>query len=138
MALSCLGIPALAIVAALLLAPRHPGPVVDALLAMALVTPMAPLIYRVAFQRLAEASVLVLLIAAVGVHLAMGGLGLLVFGAEGARGEAFGDARFTLGPLNVNLLGLLVDLKKVHLTITANATGGVLGSLFCGLANTQV
>jgi hypothetical protein len=43
-----------------------------------------------------------------------------------------------LGPLNVNLLGLLVDLKRVHLTITANPTGGVLGSLFCGLANTQV
>lgn len=44
----------------------------------------------------------------------------------------------TLGPLNVNLLGLLVDLKKVHPTITANPTGGVLGSLLCGLANTQV
>ena len=44
----------------------------------------------------------------------------------------------TLGPLHVNLLGLIVDLNKVHLKITANPTGGVLGSLFCGLANTQV
>jgi hypothetical protein len=44
----------------------------------------------------------------------------------------------TLGPLNVNLLGLFIDLNKVHLTITANPTGGVLGSLFCGLANTPV
>ena len=43
-----------------------------------------------------------------------------------------------LGPLNVNLLGLVVDLKRVHLTITANPAGGVLGSLFCGLANTQL
>jgi hypothetical protein len=43
-----------------------------------------------------------------------------------------------LGPLNVNLLGLYVDLNRVHLTITANPTGGVLGSLFCGLANTPV
>ena len=43
-----------------------------------------------------------------------------------------------LGPLNVNLLGLIVDLNRVHLTITADPTGGVLGSLFCGLANTQV
>jgi hypothetical protein len=34
------------------------------------------------------------------------------------------------------LLGLVVDLNKVHLTITANPTGGVLGRLFCGLANT--
>ena len=43
-----------------------------------------------------------------------------------------------LGPLNLNLLGLVVDLNKVHLTITANPTGGVLGTLFCGLANTKL
>jgi hypothetical protein len=43
-----------------------------------------------------------------------------------------------LGPLHVNLLGLIVDLKRVHLVITANPTGGILGSLFCGLANTPV
>ena len=41
-----------------------------------------------------------------------------------------------LGPLHVNLLGLLVDLKRVHLTITATPGGGILGNLFCGLANT--
>ena len=41
----------------------------------------------------------------------------------------------TVGPLNVDLLGLIVDLKKVHLTITATPGGGVLGNLFCGLAN---
>jgi hypothetical protein len=40
-----------------------------------------------------------------------------------------------LGPLNVDLLGLVVDLKKVHLLITATPGGGVLGNLFCGLAN---
>jgi hypothetical protein len=43
-----------------------------------------------------------------------------------------------LGPLNVNLLGLLVDLNRVHLNVTANPAGGVLGRLFCGLANTPV
>jgi hypothetical protein len=42
----------------------------------------------------------------------------------------------TLGPLHLELLGLVVDLNKVHLTITANPAGGVLGRLFCGLANT--
>ena len=36
----------------------------------------------------------------------------------------------TVGPLNVDLLGLIVDLKKVHLTITAIPGGGVLGNLF--------
>ncbi len=41
----------------------------------------------------------------------------------------------TVGPLAVDLLGLLVDLKQVHLTITATPGGGVLGNLFCGLAS---
>jgi hypothetical protein len=43
-----------------------------------------------------------------------------------------------LGPLHVNLLGLLVDLNRVHLNVTANPAGGVLGRLFCGLANTPI
>jgi hypothetical protein len=43
-----------------------------------------------------------------------------------------------LGPLHLDLLGLIVDLNQVHLTITANPTGGVLGSLFCSLAGSTV
>jgi hypothetical protein len=41
----------------------------------------------------------------------------------------------TLGPLNLNLLGLVVDLNKVHLTITATQGGGTLGDLFCSLSH---
>lgn len=41
----------------------------------------------------------------------------------------------TLAPLDLNLLGLMVHLDRVHLTITANSNGGVLGSLLCGLSN---
>jgi hypothetical protein len=41
-----------------------------------------------------------------------------------------------LGPLHLDLLGLIVDLNQVHLSITADPTGGVLGSLFCSLAST--
>jgi hypothetical protein len=43
-----------------------------------------------------------------------------------------------LGPLHLDLLGLVVDLNRVHLTITGNPAGGVLGRLLCGLANTTV
>jgi hypothetical protein len=43
-----------------------------------------------------------------------------------------------LGPLHLDLLGLVIDLNRVHLTITADPTGGLLGSLFCGLANTPI
>jgi hypothetical protein len=40
----------------------------------------------------------------------------------------------TLGPLHLNLLGLVVDLSTVHLVITADPAGGLLGSLLCSLA----
>jgi hypothetical protein len=44
----------------------------------------------------------------------------------------------TLGPLHVDLLGLVIDLNRVHLTITANRRGGILGQIFCALANGRV
>src|SRR5262249_33106840 len=83
------------------LAPLKPGLLVETILALAIVTPMGPYLYRVAFKPLSNASVLVLLIASVGVHLLMTGLGLVFFGAEGSRTSAFSDASFSLGPLSV-------------------------------------
>ena len=42
----------------------------------------------------------------------------------------------TLGPLHLNLLGLVVNLNQVHLTITAvSAPGNLLGNLLCAVAN---
>jgi hypothetical protein len=41
----------------------------------------------------------------------------------------------TLGPLDLNLLGLEIHLDEVHLVITANPAGGILGQLLCALAN---
>jgi len=38
-----------------------------------------------------------------------------------------------LGPLNLDLLGLIVSLNKVDLDISADP-GGTLGNLFCQLA----
>jgi branched-chain amino acid transport system permease protein len=90
------------------LAPKKPGLAVEMLLALAIVTPMGPYIHRIAFQRLSEAPTLVLLIAAVGVHLAMAGLGLVFFGAEGSRTTGFSDASFALGPLLVTGQSLFV------------------------------
>jgi hypothetical protein len=40
-----------------------------------------------------------------------------------------------VGPLNLQLLGLVVDLDQVHLTVTATRGQGVLGDLFCQLAD---
>jgi branched-chain amino acid transport system permease protein len=71
-------------------------------LSLALVVPLGPMVYRLAFQPLAEASVLVLLIVAVAVHLVLVGLGLLLFGAEGSRTTPFSEAVFAVGGLSVN------------------------------------
>ncbi|WP_323002327.1 branched-chain amino acid ABC transporter permease [Denitromonas sp.] len=71
-------------------------------LTLAVVVPLGPMIYRVAYQPVAEASVLILLIVSVAVHVAMVGLALLFFGAEGSRTSAFSDASFTVGPMMVS------------------------------------
>ena len=97
--LETLAIPALVIAAALAIGPTRPAPWLAAILTLAVVAPMAPYLYRLAFQPMAEASVLTLLIASVGVHLALVGLGLVFFGPEGFRGPSFSDMRLTLGPL---------------------------------------
>jgi hypothetical protein len=39
-----------------------------------------------------------------------------------------------LGPLHLELLGLIIDLNRVVLTLKADSNGGLLGSLFCSLA----
>jgi branched-chain amino acid transport system permease protein len=64
--------------------------------ALAIVVPLGPMIWRLAFQPVAESSVLVLLIVAVAVHLTLVGLGLLFFGAEGSRTPAFSDGSIEL------------------------------------------
>jgi len=59
---------------------------------------------------------------------------LPVGGAAAAGGCTILD--LTLGPLHLDLLGLVVDLNQVHLTITGNTgSGQLLGNLLCGLAN---
>jgi hypothetical protein len=40
-----------------------------------------------------------------------------------------------VGPLNLQLLGLVVDLNRVHLSVTATRGQGALGDLFCKLAD---
>ncbi len=97
LALETLVLPWAIALLAVFLAPQKPGVAIEALLTLAIVTPMAPYLYRLAFQPLAEATVLTLLIASIGVHLALLGLGLVLFGPEGYRAPGFSDARFHLG-----------------------------------------
>lgn len=66
-------------------------------LTLAVVVPLGPMIYRLAYQPIAEAPVLILLIVSVAVHVVLIGLGLLFFGAEGTRTPAFTDGTLDLG-----------------------------------------
>ena len=115
--LRTLGLPLLACVAAIGLAPRQPPLVLQALLTLALVTPMGPLVYRLAYRSLADSSVLVLLIVSVGVHFALTGMGLVFFGAEGFRNSPFWDARFSLGALTLTGQTLIIFAVSVALIV---------------------
>ena len=77
-------------------------------LSLAIVVPLGPMVYRLAFQPLAEASVLVLLIVSVAVHIGLVGLGLLFFGAEGSRTPAFSEGSLELGTLSLSAQTLWV------------------------------
>jgi branched-chain amino acid transport system permease protein len=74
----------------------------------AVVLPISPLLYRIAFRPLADASVLVLLIVAVAVHFALSGLALVFFGPEGFRTQPITRAVFNIGPMSVSGQSLLV------------------------------
>jgi len=78
------------------------------LVALAIVVPVGPMIYRLAYEPLAEASVLILLIVSVAVHVVMVGLGLLVFGAEGSRTPPFTEGTISLGALTASAQSLWV------------------------------
>jgi branched-chain amino acid transport system permease protein len=90
---------------------------VQALLTLALVTPFGSLIYRLAYESLADASVLVLLIVSVGVHFALVGLGLAFFGAEGFRNPSFWDTRFSIGPLALTGQTVIIFLASLALIV---------------------
>ena len=100
-------------------APQKPALTFQIVLALALIVPLGPLVYRLAYQPLANASVLVLLIVSVALHFAMTGMGLVFFGAEGSRTPPFSDAQWKLGVLTISgqslwvvgaSLGLIVAL----------------------------
>ena len=94
-------VPAVIIGLTVWLAPKNPPLMVQIALSIALVVPLGPITYRLVFQPLASASVLVLLIVSVAVHFALQGFGLVFFGAEGFRVAPFSEARWELGAITV-------------------------------------
>src|SRR3984957_12647606 len=101
--------PLLVTAAAWLLAP-YQVPAISIVLALAIVTPMGPLIWRFAFRPIAGASVLALLILAMALHFVLIGLGLVFFGPEEASAPSVTDASFEFGILSVSGQSLAVLL----------------------------
>ena len=97
-----------AVAAVLALAVKPTAAWAQTLLALLLIVPMGPLLYRLVFRPLAHASVLMLLIVSVALHWVMVGLGLYFFGAEGARTTSMWDARWDVGGLPVSGQSLVV------------------------------
>lgn len=104
----CLGYPLVMLVLTRWLAPLQLPQLVQIVLMLMLVVPLGPMIYRLAYQPLAHASVLVLLIVSVAVHYALLGLGLLIFGPEGSRTRPFTLARIELGDIAISGQSLVV------------------------------
>ncbi|WP_067102326.1 branched-chain amino acid ABC transporter permease [Marinomonas atlantica] len=87
-------------------------------LTLCLIVPIGPIMYRLFFQPLAEAPALVLLIVSIALHVSMVGIGLLLFGPEGARTEPFSDSNFRLGSVMLKSQTLWVILVSIVLIVT--------------------
>jgi branched-chain amino acid transport system permease protein len=112
-----LAVPVLVSLVAIWGAPRGLPLIAQALLTLALVTPFGNLIYRLAYESLADASVLVLLIVSVGVHFALVGLGLFFFGAEGFRNPSFWEERFAAGSVSLTGQTLIIFVASIALIV---------------------
>ena len=96
------------IAAGLVLGLRPGSLAMQAVTTLILITPLGPLLYRLAYRPLADATVLILLIVSVALHGVLVGLGLLFFGAEGSRTPAFSEVRFDLGGVPLSGQSLVV------------------------------
>jgi branched-chain amino acid transport system permease protein len=116
-------LPLIPCVLAWFMAPLALPHAVQVLLAIALVMPIAPLIDRLAFRPIADASVLVLLIVALALHFALSNLGLIFFGPEGFRIQPLVEGFYDLGN------GVIIS-AQVLLTLGAAIVLSLLFFLF--------
>lgn len=78
------------------------------LFTLAVVIPLGPLMFRLVFAPMADASILLLLIVAVAVDVAMGGVALLLFGSDGVRTAPLLAMSIPLGAIRIHGAVLLV------------------------------
>jgi branched-chain amino acid transport system permease protein len=142
------GLPLLPIAAVALLVGRDLPAAVAIPLTLALVLPIGPLLYRIAFRPLADAPVLVLLMVAVAAHFAVSGLALFYFGPEGVRTQPLLRGAVRLGGLVVPgqtliiLAACVLASLLLFLAFTGTMSGKALratavnrlGARLCGIS----
>jgi len=116
-------LPLVPVLIAWLAAPLALGMATRIGLALLLILPIAPLLDRIVFRPIADASVLLLLIVAVALHFALAGVGLLFFGPEGVRTQPLGDARF-------DIFGVLISLQTMFVVGAAIVFSALLYLFF--------
>lgn len=98
-------------------APRKLDLWLQVLIVLGLVVPLGPILYRVAYQPLANASVLVLFIISMAAHYVLTGLGLVFFGGDGLRSVPFSEAKFQWGVLIITAQSLWVVFASLVLMV---------------------
>lgn len=89
------------------------GIAIRILFALMLIVPVAPLLDRIVYRPIADASVLLLLIVSMALHFALIGVGLLFFGPEGVRTEPLTSEVFQLGPLLLSGQTIIIMLAAI-------------------------
>lgn len=84
---------------------------------LAIIGPMGPMLYWVAFRGISHSSVLTLLFAAVAVHYVLQGLLLPLLGPESFRLEPFVQGRIDIGVTRLSLQLILVACVSIALVI---------------------
>lgn len=92
--------------------------------AILLVVPVAPVVARVAFQPIADASVLVLLIVALALEFVLSGIALLSFGPQGIRTNPLVAGSVILGD------GLVISAQAILLISAAIVISGLFFLVF--------
>jgi branched-chain amino acid transport system permease protein len=95
------GLPLVLVALAMATAGAHLPPPLLAILAVVMVAPLGPMLYRIAFQPVAEASILTLMIIGVAVHFALTGIVLYLFGPDGVRTDPFVGFSVSVGGQSV-------------------------------------
>ena len=87
------------------------------LLTLCLVAPLGSMLFKSVFEPVSDASVLVLLILSVALHLSLMGLGLWMFGAEGGRSKPLLELNLDWGAFSMSGQSIFVIVSSVILMI---------------------